>query len=44
MLMNIGIEEDKAYPKEPAHLDYKYNKSYEGPMTQPTALTKSFAE
>ncbi len=31
--MNIGIEEDKEHPKEAAHLDYKYNKSYVGPLT-----------
>jgi hypothetical protein len=25
-------------------MDYKYNKSYVGPLTQPTSLKKSFAE
>lgn len=28
----MGIEEDEEDPKEPAHLDYKYLKSYVGPL------------
>ena len=32
---NIGIEEDADDPKEPAHLDYKYIKSYAGPLARP---------
>ncbi len=44
MMINIGIEEDNANPKEPAHMDYKYNKSLVGPMIQSTALISSFAE
>jgi hypothetical protein len=36
-LTNFGIEEDIEEPKEQAHLDYRYIKSYEGPMTKPQA-------
>ena len=32
-LTNYGIEEDQEDPKEPAHLDYKYLKSYVGPLS-----------
>lgn len=32
-LTNYGIEEDADDPKEPAHLDYKYLKSYVGPLS-----------
>jgi hypothetical protein len=32
-LTNHGIEEDQDDPKEPAHLDYKYLKSFVGPMS-----------
>jgi len=32
VLINNGIEKDSEYPEEPAHLDYKYLKSYEGPL------------
>lgn len=35
-LTNFGIEEDQDDPKEAAHLDYKYLKSYEGPLAKPT--------
>lgn len=31
--MNFGIEEDKEYPKEPAHLDYRYLKTFAGPLS-----------
>ncbi len=34
-LTNFGIEEDQDDPKEAAHLDYKYLKSYEGPLANP---------
>lgn len=34
-LTNDAIEEDADEPKEVSHLDYKYLKSYEGPMTKP---------
>jgi hypothetical protein len=34
-LTNLGIEEDAVDPKEAPHLDYKYLKSYEGPMARP---------
>ena len=34
-LTNLAIEEDADEPKIPSHLDYKYIKSYEGPMTKP---------
>lgn len=34
-LTNFGIEEDQDDPKEAAHLDYKYLKSYEGPLAKP---------
>jgi hypothetical protein len=34
-LTNYGIEEDIEEPKEAAHLDYKYLKSYEGPLAKP---------
>ena len=34
-LTNYGIEEDAEDPKEVAHLDYKYLKSYEGPLAKP---------
>ena len=34
-LTNFGIEEDQDEPKEAAHLDYKYLKSYEGPLAKP---------
>jgi hypothetical protein len=33
-LTNYGIEEDKDEPKEPAHADYKYLKSAEGPLAK----------
>lgn len=33
---NIGIKEDAEEPKEPAHYDYKYITSYEGPLTKPS--------
>jgi hypothetical protein len=33
-LTNEAIEEDAEKPKEAQHLDYKYIKSYEGPLTQ----------
>jgi hypothetical protein len=36
-LTNYGIEEDAEDPKEAAHLDYKYLKSYEGPLAKPVA-------
>lgn len=29
----MGIEEDQEDPKEPAHHDYKYLKSYAGPLS-----------
>ena len=32
-LTNYGIEEDADDPKEPAHLDYKYLRSYVGPLS-----------
>ena len=35
-LTNIGIEEDQDDPKEPAHLDYKYIKSFAGPLAKTT--------
>jgi hypothetical protein len=35
-LTNFGIEEDQDDPKEAAHLDYKYLKSYEGPLAKPS--------
>ncbi len=34
MLMNSGIEEDREYPKEPSHMDYKYLKTEAGPLVQ----------
>ena len=33
-LSNDAIEEDADEPKEASHLDYKYLKSYEGPLTK----------
>lgn len=33
-LTNIGMVEDQDDPKEPAHLDYKYLKSFAGPITK----------
>jgi hypothetical protein len=33
-LTNYGIEEDREEPKEPAHTDYKYLKSNEGPLAK----------
>ena len=33
-LINYGILEDISEPKEAAHLDYKYLKTFEGPLTQ----------
>lgn len=33
-LTNEAIEEDGEEPKEAQHMDYKYIKSYEGPLTQ----------
>jgi hypothetical protein len=33
-LTNEAIEEDAEEPKEVAHLDYKYLRSYEGPLTK----------
>jgi hypothetical protein len=33
-LTNEAIEEDAEEPKEAQHMDYKYIKSYEGPMTK----------
>lgn len=33
-LTNFGIEEDREEPKEPAHTDYKYLKSHEGPLAK----------
>lgn len=33
-LTNDAIEEDAEEPKEASHLDYKYLKSYEGPLTK----------
>lgn len=30
------MEEDAEEPKEPAHLDYKYLKSFVGPLTGPS--------
>ena len=42
-MTNIGIEEDIEYPKEPAHLDYRYLKTMAGPLAQPTAI-KTFKE
>jgi hypothetical protein len=32
-LINYGILEDISEPKEAAHLDYKYLKTFEGPLT-----------
>ena len=32
-LTNYGMEEDADDPKEAAHLDYKYLKSFVGPLT-----------
>lgn len=34
-MTNYGIEEDAEDPKEQAHLDYKYLKTYEGPLAKP---------
>ena len=34
VLTNFGIEDDQEDPKEPAHLDLKYIKTYEGPLTK----------
>ena len=39
-MTNFGIEEDSGDPKEPAHLDYKYLKSYEGPLASQSQLEK----
>jgi hypothetical protein len=33
-LTNEAIEDDAEEPKEAQHLDYKYIKSYEGPLTK----------
>lgn len=33
-MTNDAIEDDAEDPKEAAHLDYKYLKSYEGPMAK----------
>jgi hypothetical protein len=33
-LTNDAIEDDAEDPKEASHLDYKYLKSYEGPLTK----------
>ena len=33
-LTNDAIDEDADEPKEASHLDYKYIKSYEGPLTK----------
>ena len=35
--MNQGIEEDYVNPKEQSHLEYKYLKSYAGPLTRSAA-------
>lgn len=32
-LTNNGIEEDSEDPKEAAHLDYKYLRTYTGPLS-----------
>lgn len=36
-LTNYGIEEDADDPKEQAHLDYKYLRSFEGPLAKPSS-------
>jgi hypothetical protein len=33
-LTNDAIEDDAEDPKEASHLDYKYLKSFEGPLTK----------
>lgn len=42
-MTNYGIEEDAEDPKEPAHLDYKYIKSFAGPLAA-TPTNKSLRE
>jgi hypothetical protein len=32
VMMNIGIEEDRDYPKESSHVDIRYLKTYNGPL------------
>jgi hypothetical protein len=39
-LTNYGIEEDADDPKEQAHLDYKYLRSFEGPLAKPSSSHK----
>lgn len=41
-LTNDAIEDDAEDPKEASHLDYKYLKSFEGPLTkQPIKAAKN---